>query len=144
MKYIKAFKMFESSPAVDFIIKNETTPEEFRDQIQSCLDEREEYGSGQTFEDVVEDIVRDSIDAAGKSGQKPDMISQLSDRLDNGESEPHKMYRFWHDDSTNYYNGKVVCEYETTGHDGYGYKAEVGDVEELLSDLKTLIKTGSF
>jgi len=132
MKYIKAFKMFESSPvSVDFIINDKTTPEQFRDQIQSCLNERDSYGSGQTFEDVVEDIVKDSIDAAGKSGQKRDMISQLWDRLDHG-------------DSTNSYNGKVVCNYKTTGHDGYGYEAKVGDVTTLLSDLKKLIKTGNF
>lgn len=133
MKYIKAFKMFESSPVsvVNFIIKNETTPEKFKKEIQDCLDERDGYGSGQTFEDVVEDIVRDSIDAAGKSDQKSKMISQLWDRLD-------------HDDSTNSYNGEVVCEYEITGPDGSGYKAVVGDVQNLLSDLKKLIKTGSF
>lgn len=129
MKYIKAFKMFESLDG--FIINDKTTPEEFKKEIQDCLDERDDYGSGQTFEDVVEDIVRDSIDAAGKSDQKSKMISQLWDRLD-------------HDDSTNYYNGEVVCEYETTGPDGSGYKAVVGDVQKLLDDLKKLIETGSF
>lgn len=129
MKYIKAFKMFESLDG--FIINDETTQEEFKKEIQDCLDERDDYGSGQTFEDVVEDIVRDSIDAAGKSDQKSKMISQLWDRLD-------------HDDSTNYYNGEVVCEYETTGNDGLGYKAEVGDVQNLLDDLKKLIETGIF
>ena len=132
MKYIKAFKMFESSPVsvVNFIIKNETTPEEFKKEIQDCLDERD-YGSGQTFEDVVEDIVKDSIDAAGKSDQKSKMVSQLWDCLD-------------HDGSTNSYNGEVVCEYEITGPDGSGYVAKVGDVTTLLSDLKKLIETGSF
>ena len=128
MKYIKDFKMFESSDSDEFIITDETTLEKFKNQLAESFKAYKNGGSGQTFIDIVVDIVKDSLEKVGKNKT---IAYDLEDNLYYKDSE-----------GINTYNDKEVCKYETSGHDGYGYTAEISNEEvllELLNDIKKLL-----
>ena len=128
MKYIKDFKMFESSVSKVFTINNETTLEEFKKEIEECFEAHKNGGGGQTFIDIVVDIVKDSLEKAGKNKT---IAYDLEDNLYYKDSE-----------GINTYNNIEVCKYKTTGHDGYGYTATISDEKvlgELLNDIKELL-----
>lgn len=128
MKYIKDFKMFESSDSDEFIITDETTLEKFKNELVDNFKAYENGGSGQTFIDIVVYMVKDTLKATGKNN---DIAYDLEKKLDYKDSE-----------GINTYNDKEVCKYETSGHDGYGYTAEISDEKvlgELLNDIKKLL-----
>ena len=128
MKYIKDFKMFESSDSDVFIITNETTLEEFKNELAENFKAHHKGGSGQTFIDIVVDMVKDNLKATGKNNA---IAYDLEDNLYYKDSE-----------GINTYNDKEVCKYETKGHDGYEYTATISDEKvllELLNDIKKLL-----
>lgn len=128
MKYIKDFKMFESSDSDEFIITDETTLEEFKKEIEESFKAYENGGSGQTFIDIVVYMVKDTLKATGKNN---DIAYDLEKKLDYKDSE-----------GINTYNDNEVCKYKTSGHDGYGYTAEISNEEvllKLLNDIKELL-----
>lgn len=142
MKHIKNFKMFEAvNQEGDFIIDAETTQQEFETALEDKLDARYDYGSSDTFSDIVSTIVNNSLIAIGKTEDEAYEIGgELDGFFDYNQNRVEIPYAdYEHNiEGTNTYKGRVVCEYEAGG-DGYGFSATIKDITELFEDILEML-----
>lgn len=142
MKHIKNFSMFEAvNEEGDFIIDADTTKEEFEAALEEKLDARHDYGSYDTFSDVVSTIVVNSLMALGKTEDEAyEISSELDGFFDYNQKRVENPYAdYGHNvEGTNTYKGIAVCEFEAGG-DGYGYSASLNDITNLFDDILELL-----
>lgn len=142
MRHIKNFRMFEAvNDKGDFIIDADTTQEEFEAALEEKLDARYDYGSYDTFSDVVSTMVVNSLMALGKTEDEAcEIAGEMDGFFDYNQTRVDNPYADFGNDveGNNTYKGRAVCEFEAGG-DGYGYSAKLKDVTELFEDILELL-----
>jgi hypothetical protein len=142
MRHIKNFRMFEAvNEKGDFIVEADTKQDEFEAALEEKLDARYDYGSYDTFSDVVSTMVVNSLMALGKTEDEAcEIAGEMDGFFDYNQTRVDNPYADYGNDveGNNTYKGRAVCEFEAGG-DGYGYSAKLKDVTELFEDILELL-----
>ena len=133
-------KIFESNGDEEFLITQETTPDELNNNLSEYVDTISDYGMGYMIVDKINSIIYKSLLAIGKNESEAEKIAD--DFTKKTMKEDHRTDYNEYDEGKISgivkYNNGVIFEYKSHD-DGYAFGGEFSNLSELLKGIRELL-----